>query len=59
MEKFNWEKISQFDFSLKNKKLPKIIKFNKKFLEKIDVVFTALPNSEAQEISKFLTKKIH
>ena len=38
------------------KKLPKIIKFNKKLLKDVDVVFTALPNGEAQDISKHLTK---
>ena len=50
--------ISTYDKSLYGKKLPKIIKFNKKLLKDIDVVFTALPNGEAQDISKHLTKKI-
>ena len=36
------------------KKLPKIIKFNKKLLNDVDVIFTALPNGEAQDISKNL-----
>ncbi len=49
--------ISYFDKSLKNKKLPKIIKFNNKLLKDIDVVFTALPNGEAQKISNHLLKK--
>ena len=44
------------DKSLSGKKLPKIIKFNKKLLKDVDVVFTALPNGEAQDISKHLTK---
>ena len=48
------KKISTYDNSLSNKKLPKIIKFNKNLLKKIDVVFTALPNGEAQDISKHL-----
>ena len=52
------KKISSYDKSLSGKKLPKIIKFNKKLLKDIDVVFTALPNGEAQDISKNLTKKI-
>ena len=43
---------------LSKKKLPKIIKFNKKLLKDVDVVFTALPNGEAQDISKHLTKNI-
>ena len=50
------KKISFFDKSLKSKKLPKITKFNKKYLNNIDVIFTALPNGQAQEISKFLNK---
>ena len=49
--------ISHYDKSLKYKKLPKIIKFNKKLLNDIDIIFTALPNGEAQEISKNLLKK--
>ena len=48
--------ISSYDKSLSGKKLPKIIKFNKKLLKDVDVVFTALPNGEAQDISKHLTK---
>ena len=51
------KKISEYDKTLTNKKLPKIIKFNKKLLNDVDVVFTALPNGEAQIISKFLNKK--
>ena len=50
------KKISNFEKTLSNKKLPKIIKFNKKLLRDVDVVFTALPNGEAQDISKHLTK---
>ena len=48
--------ISFYDKTLFSKKLPKIIKFNKKLLKKIDVIFTALPNGRAQDISKFLNK---
>ena len=51
------KKISFFDKDLKNKKLPKIIKFNKKLLSNVDVVFTALPNGETQNLSKLLLKK--
>ena len=36
--------MSSYDNSLSGKKLPKIIKFNKKLLKDVDVVFTALPN---------------
>ncbi len=48
------KKISFFDKSLSKKKLPKIIKFNKSLLKKVDVIFTALPNGQAQLISKEL-----
>jgi len=52
------KKISSYEKSLSNKKLPKIIKFNKNLLKDIDVVFTALPNGEAQDISKHLNENI-
>ncbi len=48
------KKISDFDKSLISKKLPKIVKFNKRYLNEIDIIFTALPNGEAQEISNYL-----
>ena len=48
--------ISSFDKSVKAKNLPKIIRFNKKFLKDVDIIFTALPNGEAQNISKLLLK---
>ena len=51
------KKISYFDKSLYNKKLPKIIKFNNKYLNDVDIIFTALPNGEAQEISNSLKAK--
>jgi len=51
------KKISFFDNSLRLQKLPKITKFNKNFLKDVDIVFTALPNGEAQIISKYLLKK--
>ena len=49
--------IAFYDRLLLHKKLPKITKFKRKFLENVDLVFTALPNGEAQNISKFLLKK--
>ena len=52
------KKISHYDKSLSNKKLPKIIKFNKDLLKDIDVIFTALPNGEAQDIAKHLNKNV-
>ena len=51
------KKISSYDISLKSKKLPKITKYNKKFLSNVDIIFSALPNGEAQSISKDLLKK--
>ena len=51
------KKISSYENSLKSKKLPKITKFNYKYLKEVDVIFTALPNGEAQTISKYLLKK--
>ena len=48
------KKISNYDKSLSNKKLPRIIKFNKNLLNDVDVIFTALPNGEAQDIAKYL-----
>ena len=52
------KKISFFDKTLNLKKLPKITRFNKKYLKNIDVIFTALPNGQAQKISKNLNNKI-
>ena len=48
--------ISSFDKKLKNKKLPKIIKFKDHLLKNVDIIFTALPNGEAQNISKKLLR---
>tara|TARA_Y100001970_G_scaffold138001_1_gene169759 strand:- start:2089 stop:3108 length:1020 start_codon:yes stop_codon:yes gene_type:complete len=48
--------ISFYDASLKNRKLPKIIKFDEKLLNDVTVIFTALPNGEAQKISNKLKK---
>ena len=51
------KKLIHFDKSFNSKKLPKIVKFNKKFLKNVDVIFTALPNGQSQKISKYLLKK--
>jgi N-acetyl-gamma-glutamyl-phosphate reductase len=48
--------ISNFSKSLSSKKLPNITKFNKSYLKNIDLVFTALPNGDAQDISNHLLK---
>ena len=51
------KRISHYDKLLKSKKLPKIVKYKKSFLKDIDLIFTALPNGEAQNISNDLQKK--
>ena len=51
------KKISDYDNSRTLNKLPKIIKFNRKYLKDVDIIFTALPNGEAQVISKNLNDK--
>ena len=42
--------INKFDSSLKKKILPKITSLNSVNFDKIDILFTALPNGEAQII---------
>ena len=44
------KKISFYDKYFNKYKLPNIVKFNKELLKSVDVVFTALPNGEAQKI---------
>tara|TARA_Y100000590_G_scaffold409213_1_gene501209 strand:- start:3077 stop:4096 length:1020 start_codon:yes stop_codon:yes gene_type:complete len=51
------KKISFYEKSLNKYNLPKISKFKKSFLENVDIIFTALPNGQAQEISNNLLKK--
>ena len=48
------KKISHFDKSLNDKNLPSIVKFKKFFLKDVDLIFTALPNGEAQKLSNDL-----
>ncbi len=50
------KKISNYDNFFRKYKLPKIIKYKKIFLKEVDIIFTALPNGEAQIISKDLLK---
>ena len=49
--------IYKFDPSLKKESLPKITNLANINFDKIDILFTALPNGEAQKISKKLTSK--
>ena len=50
------KKISHYDKTIK-KKLPRISKLDKSKMNECDVIFTALPNGDAQKISKLLNKK--
>ena len=50
------KKITFYDKSINSKRLPKISKFKKEYLKNVDLIFTALPNGEAQSISKKLLK---
>ena len=50
--------ISIFDSKIKNYKLPKITNVKNINWEKINVIFTALPNGEAQKISKSIPQNV-
>ncbi len=50
------KKITSYEKTLSSKKLPKIVKYSKSLLKNIDLIFTALPNGEAQDISNDLLK---
>ena len=52
------KRIGQFDKVFKNKKLPKISKIHKIDWSKINILFTALPNGEAQKIAKILPNHV-
>ena len=50
------KRISFYDKTIK-KKLPRISKLNKLKMNECDIIFTALPNGDAQKVSKLLNKK--
>ena len=50
--------INLIDKRIKKKSLPKISKISKIDSKKIDVLFTALPNGEAQKIARNMNSKI-
>ena len=50
--------INHFDKSIKSKKLPKISKLKKVDWKKVNILFTALPNGEAQKIIKIIPKHV-
>ncbi len=52
------KKIFDFDKSLSKKKLPTITNIKYVQWEKIDILFTALPNGEAQKIANILPNRI-
>ena len=47
-----------FDKSIKKKNLPKITKINKINLNKVNVIFSALPNGQAQILANKISRKI-
>ena len=50
--------IYSFDKNINKKKLPKITKIKNINWKKVDVLFTSLPNGEAQKIANFLPKHV-
>ena len=52
------KKITQFDKEIKSKKLPKISKLNNIVWKNINILFTALPNGQAQLIAKKIPQNI-
>ena len=50
--------IKFFDKKIRNKNLPKISKLNKIDWNKINVIFTALPNGEALKIAKLIPNSV-
>ena len=52
------KKINNFDIRIKNKSLPKISSLKKIDWTKINVIFTALPNGEAQRIAKKMPSQV-
>jgi|TARA_B100001964_G_scaffold239340_1_gene306562 N-acetyl-gamma-glutamyl-phosphate reductase len=52
------ESINKFDPLLKKEMLPKITNLNTVNFDNIDILFTALPNGEAQKVSKKLNPKV-
>ena len=50
--------IKYFNKDIKKKNLPVISKINNIDWNKIDIIFTALPNGEAQKIARIIPKKI-
>ena len=54
---FAGKNIKKFDQRIGNRKLPKLSNIKKINWNNVDVIFTALPNGEAQKIAKKINKK--
>ena len=52
------KKINSFDKKIIKRNLPKISKINKIDWKKINVLFTALPNGEAQKVAKIIPNNV-
>ena len=50
------KKISSYEKSLSLKRLPKITRFNRSYLKNVDIIFAALPNGGAHQVSNYLLK---
>ena len=50
--------INAFDTRIQNNNLPKISNINKVNWDKINILFTALPNGEAQKIAKNIPRSV-
>ena len=57
-QRFIGKSISFFDKTIKSKKLPRISKINKIDWKKVNILFTALPNGEAQKIAKNIPNNV-
>ena len=57
-QKFIGKSIKIFDKTIKNKGLPKISKIEKINWKKVNIIFTALPDGEAQKIAKQIPNNI-
>ena len=51
--------IYSFDKNINKKNIPKISKIHKVNWSNVDILFTSLPNGEAQKIAKFLPNHIN
>ena len=57
-QRFIGKPISFFDNTIKSKQLPRISKINEIDWKKVNILFTALPNGEAQKIAKNIPSNV-